>query len=250
MGLEMKLLRWQFMLGVVLVVISALVYYVQFLIFGRTGETFFYLLQDLAFLPVQVLLVTLILNQLFKRREKLAMQHKMNMVIGAFFSEVGTSLLKSFPSFDRHPGEINRALVLRTDWSSSDFDNAKKAIQRHDFEIDAGCGDLAGLKDFLTMKRVFLLALLGNPNLIEHESFTELLWAVFHVTDELGHRHSMLNMPEADREHLSNDIKRAYTLLIFEWLAYNSHLQADYPYMFSLVIRTNPFNPEAKAELR
>jgi hypothetical protein len=246
---EMKLVRWQFILGVVLVVISALVYYIQFLIFGRTGETFFYLLQDLAFLPVQVLLVTLILNQLFKRREKLALQHKMNMVVGAFFSEVGTSLLKSIPSFDRHQGEINGVLMLCADWSSRDFENAKNAIQRHDFAMDAVCGDLAGLKEFLTIKRAFLLGLLENPNLIEHESFTELLWAVFHLTEELCHRHSLLQIPEADREHLSNDIKRAYALLIFEWLSYNSHLQADYPYMFSLVIRTNPFNPDAKVEL-
>jgi len=246
----MKFGRWQFMLGVVLLIISALVYFVQFLIFGRTGETFFYLLQDLAFLPVQVLLVTLILNQLFKRREKLALQHKMNMAIGAFFSEAGTSLLKSFPSFDRHQGEINRALLLRSDWSGRDFDKAKNAVQARDFAMDACRGDLAELKDFLTIKRVFLLGLLENPNLIEHESFTELLWAVFHLTDELGHRHSLLKMTAADREHLSNDIKRAYTLLIFEWLSYNSHLQADYPYMFSLVVRTNPFDPDARAELR
>jgi hypothetical protein len=245
----MKLVRWQFMLGVVLVIISVLVYFVQFLIFGRSGETFFYLLQDLAFLPVQVLLVTIILNQLFKRREKLALQRKMNMVIGAFFSEAGASLLKSFPSFDRHQGQINEVLMLRADWSDRDFQNAKDAVQRHDFAMDADRGDLAGLKDFLTVKRVFLLGLLENPNLIEHESFTELLWAVFHLTEELGHRHSLLKMSEADREHLSNDIKRAYTLLIFEWLSYNSHLQADYPYMFSLVIRTNPFDPDARVEL-
>jgi hypothetical protein len=247
----MKFERWKLMLAVVLVAVSALVYYVQFLIFGRTEEALFLLMQDLAFLPVEVLLVTLILDQLFKRREKLALQHKMNMVIGAFFSEVGAPLLKSFNSFDRRQGEISGALALRADWSARDFENAKNAVRSHDFAMDAGRGDLAGLKDFLTVKmRPFLLGLLENPNLIEHESFTELLWAVFHLTEELGHRHSLTQLPEADREHLSHDIKRAYALLITEWLLYNSHLQADYPYMFSLVIRTNPFDPDARAELR
>jgi hypothetical protein len=137
----MKLVRWQFMLAAVLVVASVTVYLVQLLIFGRTSETFFYLLQDLAFLPVQVLLVTLMLDQLFKRREKMALQHKMNMVIGAFFSEAGTPLLKSFPSFDRRQGEINGALLLRPNWTGRDFDNAKDAVRRHDFAMDAGRGD-------------------------------------------------------------------------------------------------------------
>lgn len=245
----MKFARWKLMLGVVLVVVSALAYFVQFLLFGRTEEALFLLLQDLAFLPVEVLLVTLILDQLFKRREKLALARKMNMVIGAFFGEAGTPLLKSFNSFDRRDGEINGALMLKTDWTGRDFDNAKNAVRTHDFAMDAGRGDLAGLKDFLTVKRPFLLGLLENPNLIEHESFTELLWAVFHLTEELGHRHSLTQLPEADREHLSHDIKRAYALLITEWLSYNSHLRADYPFMFSLVIRTNPFDPDARAEV-
>ena len=43
-----------------------------------------------------MLLVTLILNQLLNVREKLSMLNKLNMVIGTFFSEVGTALLKSF----------------------------------------------------------------------------------------------------------------------------------------------------------
>jgi len=31
-----------------------------------------------------------------------------------------------------------------------------------------------------------LLGLLGNPNLLEHDSFTDLLWAVFHLMEELS----------------------------------------------------------------
>jgi hypothetical protein len=40
-------------------------------------------------------------------------------------------------------------------------------------------------------------------------------------------------------------MKRAYVLLIGEWLAYVKHLQADYPYIFSLLVRTNPFDANA-----
>jgi hypothetical protein len=46
------------------------------------------------------------------------------------------------------------------------------------------------------------------------------------------------------------DIKRAYSLLITEWLAYMEHLRQDYPFLFSLAMRTNPFDPSATPEIK
>jgi hypothetical protein len=59
---------------------------------------------------------------------------------------------------------------------------------------------------------------LENPNLLEHESFTDLLRAVFHMTEEFDKRAAMeLNEPsDADRSHIINDIKRSYVLLVHE----------------------------------
>jgi hypothetical protein len=95
-----------------------------------------------------------------------------------------------------------------------------------------------------------LLGLLENPNLLEHESFTDLLWAVFHLTEELGCRTDLKNLPDTDYAHLSGDIKRVYILLISEWLAYMKHLKDTYPYLFSLSVRTNPFDPNASVEVK
>jgi hypothetical protein len=105
--------------------------------------------------------------------------------------------------------------------------------------------DLEKLKSFLIGKRNFLLGLLENPNLLEHESFTDLLWAVFHLTEELENRVDVKRLPDNDFAHLSSDIKRAYILLVVQWLSYMKHLKNDYPYLFSLAIRTNPFDPKA-----
>jgi len=50
--------------------------------------------------------------------------------------------------------------------------------------------------------------------------------------------------------HLASDIKRAHHLLVREWLAHMEHLKNEYPYLFSLAVRTNPFDPNASAEVR
>ncbi|MDP2930095.1 MAG: hypothetical protein Q8N56_00595 [bacterium] len=103
------------------------------------------------------------------------------------------------------------------------------------------------LRTYLTQKRSFLLGLLENPNLLENERFTDLLWATFHVTEELEARASFENLPPSDRAHIAGDIERMYSRLVVEWIAYVEHLKTRYPYLFSLLLRTHPFqeNPSA-----
>ncbi len=246
----MKHFKWQILFGISLITLSAIVYLVQIVIFKNPRHTFFYLFQDLAFVPISVLMVTLIIDQVLRIREKRALLKKMNMVIGAFFSEVGTSLLRSLPDFDLHHEKIRGNLIVTSEWSVQDFSRVKKRLKDYDYNIDSRKGDLEFLKNFLTGKRTFLLGLLENPNLLEHESFTDLLWAAFHLTEELACRIDVRELPDTDYTHLSGDIKRAYVLLISEWLAYMKHLKDDYPYLFSLAVRTNPFDPYAKPEVK
>lgn len=167
-----------------------------------------------------------------------------------FFSEVGTDLLKYFNGFDTNSARISKHLILDNEWSPEHFAKMQSILRSHDYKIDASAGNLQGLYNFLTNKRAFLLRLLENPNLLEHESFTELLWAVFHLAEELSHRHIIKDLPDSDYEHLSGDIKRVYQLLVREWLSHMEHLQNDYPYLFSLAVRTNPFDPNASAEVK
>ena len=246
----MKHFKWQIIFGISLIALSAILYSSQIFIFKRPHDTFFYILQDLAFVPISVLIVTLILDQLLRMREKRAMLKKMNMVIGAFFSEVGTGLLKSFLDFDVHYDETRENLIVTNEWSEREFSAVKKSLKVYDYKIESQKGDLENLKGFLIDKREFLLGLLENPNLLEHESFTDLLWAVFHLTEELACRADVKQLPVTDYAHLSGDIKRAYVLLISEWLAYMKHLKDVYPYLFSLAARTNPFDPNASVEVK
>lgn len=89
------------------------------------------------------------------------------------------------------------------------------------------------------------MRLLENPILLEHETFTDLLRAVFHLAKELASRKELDHLPDADYQHLANDIKRAYVLLVHQWLDYMRHLKDNYPFLFSLAMRTNPFDQKA-----
>lgn len=116
--------------------------------------------------------------------------------------------------------------------------------------IDIKKADLQYLRNYLVERRNFLLRLLENPNLLEHESFTELLRAVFHLTEELSSRKNLEKLPHTDQEHLAGDIERVYKKLVNEWFDYMQYLKNNYPYLFSLAMRTNPFDLNASAEVR
>ncbi len=95
-----------------------------------------------------------------------------------------------------------------------------------------------------------MITLLENPNILEHERFTDLLWATFHLTEELEARASLDNLPDSDLGHIAVDIERLFSLLIIEWVAYVEHLQSNYPYLFSLVTRIHPFQEAPSAVVR
>jgi vacuolar-type H+-ATPase subunit I/STV1 len=237
------------LIGILLILLSVFFYSIQYIIFRDLHGLFFYLLEDTGFVFIEVLLVTLIIHQMLNNREKSSMLKKLNMVIGAFFSEVGISLIENFQKFNNEKEMLCQKLLVDNSWPLKKFAETRKVISDFDYKIDVHKGDLENLKVFLVSKRSFFLGLLENPNLLEHQNFTELLWAVFHLTEELSHRKTVDGLPQSDYQHLSGDIKRAYSLLVLEWLSYMQHLKDSYPYLFSLAVRTNPFNPDASVEV-
>jgi hypothetical protein len=245
----MKFLHWKIKLALALIGASVVLYLANYLIFRDVNYMLRLFLAQLGFLPISVLLVTIILNQLLGLRAKAAKLAKLNMVIGAFFSEVGGALLKTLSAYDRTLPDFQPRVAHISHWTAPDFAGFSQGLKESDFGIELKAGDLEALRDFLLQKRDFLLRLLENPNLLEHDSFANLLLAVFHLTEELAQRRDLHHLSASDQKHLAGDVQRGYVLLIKEWLAYMSHLKTRYPYLFSLALRTNPFDPFATPEI-
>lgn len=237
----MKGYRVFLILAAIFIAASGALYFVHYLIFRDPHHIFIYLLGDVAFLPLEVFLVVIVIERILARREKQAMLRKLNMVIGAFFSEVGTRLLGELLGHFDNREEISRNLNITADWTPQDFKRASAFAYHLKIDLDCRKFDLEALRAFLSQKRVFVLGMLENPNLLEHDRFTDLLWAFTHLDEELEARPSLKDLPESDLAHLAVDIQRMYDHLASEWLDYVEHLKSNYPFLFSLVLRTHPF---------
>ena len=246
----MRNISWKVWLSLFLLWLSAMFYAIHYLLFRDVNYMLRLFFAQLGFLPINVLLVTIIINQLLSVHAQRAKLAKLNMVIGAFFSEVGLDLLKSISSFAA--GQDNFSILIKNinQWSDQEFANFRKSLPGYDFALSIEEVKLKFLQYFLTEKRDFLLRLLENPNLLEYDSFSNLLLAVFHLAEELAKRQELKHLSPADQEHLTGDLQRVYILLIGAWLDYMQHLKDNYSYLFSLAVRTNPLNPHASAVVK
>lgn len=105
------------------------------------------------------------------------------MRIGVFYSGVGMSApeILSDPVCYR----IRCALVVSGSWTDQDFTKAGAILAQYTKVIRNRDLDLPELNRFLSQNKPLMLSLLKNPYLIEHDTFTELMQALFHTTRKL-----------------------------------------------------------------
>lgn len=237
----MKNLKEQLPFALALITISVLFYLLHFYLFHDPHHLFVFLIEDIAFVFIEVLLVSLILHRVLEAREKQSRMEKMNMVIGVFFNEIGDHLLKQIMMWDKNIQPLKSELCINTQWTNLQFNSARKLIKKHHPDFNKDKITWAPLKSLITGKKEFLIRLLENPNLLEHEAFTEILQSIFHLMQELDARSDFTDLPQSDIKHMTGDIKRVYYNLILQWIDYLEHQKIEYPYLFSLSVRLNPF---------
>jgi len=232
-------------LALLLLTLSLGLYTVHYFLFSDAHHILIFLIGDIAFVPIEVLLVTLVIHQLLESREKKRQLAKLNMVIGAFFSRVGIDLLVIFCRADPDLSSVREVLLVKENMTPANFGKIRSVLKGHVFLVDPEKVDFAALRVFFAERQDFLLRLLENPVILEHESFTALLRAIFHAAEEFDHRPGFSGLPVSDLHHLRGDLNRIYPLLVGEWLSYMEHLAGNYPYLYSLALRTSPFDPAA-----
>lgn len=241
----MPRLSWKIKIALILGGLTVILTLLHISVFNEPRTLFFYLFLDIVFVPVQVLLVSIVIEQLLSERETQLKLRNLNMLIGAFMGVLGTRLLGDLERLSDNSGHLSGVLNVNADWKKGDYRSAQLHVASSKLTFVPTAADLEELRSLLREQRNFILGQLQNSNTLEHESFSDLLLAVCHLTEELECRGDAALLPETDLIHLQGDIQRVYGLLLKQWLSYMQHLQNDYPFIFSLSVRISPFNPQA-----
>jgi len=227
-------------LGGGLILLSIVLHYLHFAIFGDAHHIFIFLLADIAFIPLEVFFVSLILERVIKKQEKQKTLSKTHMLVKLFYLEAGNDLLQLFSQADPQMIEYRDALQINHQWSEERFLKLQNVIKTYQCEVAMEVIDLFELNKLLLKHKSLLITLIANPMTLEHEGFSDALMSTFHLYDELERR-DLEWLAEADLDHLQFDIKRTYQALLLEWANYMEHLSKEYPYIFTTALVTNPF---------
>ena len=238
-------------IGMGLVLLSVLLHCLHYLFFRNLHHTLIFLMGEIAFIPLEVALVTLVIDRLLARRERKYMLDKINMLIGIFYQELGMELLRFCFSSDLNTETLQTHCNMNTSWKDTEFKFLETELKAYKFRIDITAVDLKALHTLLDSKKDLMVNLIANPSLLGHDYFSELLMSVRHMHEELSMRET-LNKEDSTRNdfgHLEGDLERVYGNIAVEWLYYMKNLKGRYPYLFVTAMINNPFACRPKTEL-
>ena len=247
--------RWKIKFSIIMVIAIIIIYGSNILVLKDPEHVISYIWTHLGFIPVDILIVAFVLDEIISKKEKEAMMEKLDMIMSTFFSEVGNDLISQLSSVNKHKADTSYLESIKS-WDDEDYENKLKEIKNINIPFRAYVTSedreeyLTNIRNLLINKREFIVGLLNNPNLLEKEEFSKLLTAILHLDEELEHRPDLSKVTDVDFNHLNGDMERIYNILIHEWIYYLRYLNKHYPYMIALIIRTNPFDANADAYVR
>lgn len=245
-----KRMSWKVKFSILMVALIIIIYGTNYLVLGDAEHIISYVWTHLGFIPVDILLVAFLLDEIIEKKEKEAMLEKLDMLMSTFFSELGNELISQLSAANKYKADTENLKSIKN-WDQQDFDNKLAEIKDKsiDFTADIPLENreefLDNLRSLLVDKREFIINLMTNPNLLEKEEFTGLITAILHLDEELEHRKDLSLVTDADFSHLNGDMQRVYNMLVHEWVYYLKYLHKHYPYMIALIVRTNPFDEDA-----
>ncbi|MBR5391125.1 MAG: hypothetical protein IK141_07525 [Clostridia bacterium] len=225
----------------VLVICSLILYVVHYLIFRDFHHIAIFFVHDLAFLPLEVILVSLGLDRLIESTHENEIKSKTSIIETLFFNESGSRILRYLIRFDPDAKKLATMLNLSMDWRPSNYAAAGRQLKLYPFELDADRLDFYGIHYHLNEHMAFYRNILENPAMTQSNRFTEMVMNIYLLGEELEGRTDLYNLAEADRRFLGELLRQIYRELTEYWLdnAYNHSLHHK-TRLHHLVV-TNPF---------
>lgn len=220
---------------------SALLYAIHYLIFRDLHHLAIFGLHELAFVPLEVILVTLGLDQLVEKTHREEARSKVSIIETLYFNESGGTMLRYLASFDPDAARLRELLQVTEDWHSSDFRQAIRQLKSYPFLLDLDRIDFFGLHYHLSQRHEYYRSMLENPALTQSEAFTEMIMKIYLLWEELDGRTNLYQLPEKDRSYLAELLHEIYRELTEYWLdnVYNHSIHNRF--RLHRAIESNPF---------
>ncbi len=215
---------------------SIVVYLLQIIIFHDPVTTGFYIFQDIAFLPISIAVATIVVGEYLGQKEKRDRLAKTQMLTSVFFTELGAELMFSLVGVTKGKEKIVAIFENAEINDCKSLEVVQNQLREVDIDVSVSEETYHRLVEMIRAKRDELLTITSNPLLLDHESFTDLLWGIFHLMDEARLRGEYSAMSAADRRHMEVDFTLTLKLLLVNWAGNILYTKMNYPNYYSATV--------------
>ncbi len=208
-----------------LIALSASIYGLQIRLFHDVRTTEFYILQDLAFVPLSFAVTTVVVGEIMDAHEKRDSSRKTRMLTSSFFTAIGAGLLSDMMEISETKPDLT-GLLAQTE---KEVKEKQRQIQDMPLTVRVDEEHYNRIRERILNWQTELLTLSSNPLLLEQESFAQLLWGILHLTDEFRLRGDFSDLKEADIRHFNDDFERVLRLLLSNWVSNALFLKEAFP---------------------
>ncbi len=223
-------------IATILLIIGAAIYGLQLAIFHEPNTTFFYILQDFAFLPISVAIATIVIGEFLNERDKKERLSKTQMLTSAFFTELGTELVFRLAEITDGIDEVAKIMEENDIKDDKSLALVQKLIKESKLKVHLTEADYNATKALIKERHETLLTISSNPVLLEHENFTRLLWSIFHLVDEFALRGDYADFRPDVKCHLENDFSDTLEKLLINWSGNLLYVKTYYPNYYNAAL--------------
>ena len=108
-----------------MVIAIIIIYGSNILVLKDPEHVISYIWTHLGFIPVDILIVAFVLDEIISKKEKEAMMEKLDMIMSTFFSEVGNDLISQLSSVNKHKADTSYLESIKS-WDDKDYENKLK----------------------------------------------------------------------------------------------------------------------------
>ncbi len=215
---------------ILLLLISVIIYALQIFIFHDPQTTAFYIFQDFAFMPATIAIATLVVGKLMDEQEKKEKVEKTKMLTSTFFTGIGTAITTELLEIAEPKEHLANIIALRC--TDANLKQKQDNIRQMEIKINLTKEVYESVMQKFETAQTSLLVLSSNPMLFEHEDFTDLLWAIFHLIDEYHLRDDFNTLDDHVLHHLNKDFEQMLRLLLINYIANAKYLRETYPHFY------------------
>jgi hypothetical protein len=149
METDAEKISWEMKVALGLGATSLLLYLVDFVFLRDWRSLWASALTNLAFLPISVIVITLIIDRLLSVRDRSVRLERLNMLISAFFSHLGTGLLTMLAARDGKCGYLLDHFGTAEAWEGRHLRETKQHLSGHSYELSVNADDFSATSGLL-----------------------------------------------------------------------------------------------------